>query len=129
MRKAPMELHQTYPIFYHIHMDVVSLPKDPATGYIKCLVMTDSFSSYADLTAIKDEHAETVTTTFFRNWVCCHAVPTVVTTDHHKSFRSVFLGTLAKLLGCKQLFTSSNRPQSNSKDEWVNSSILNTLQV
>ncbi len=129
MRKASMELRQTYPIFYHVHMDVVSLPRDPATGYIKCLVMVDSFSSYVELTAIKDERAATVATTFFRNWVCRHSVLTLVTTDRHQSFRSAFLGCLAKLLGSKQLFTSSNRPQSNSKVERMNSSILNTLRV
>ncbi len=129
MRKAPMELRQTYPIFYHVHMDVVSLPKDPATGYSKCLVMIDSFSSYAELTAIKNERAPTVGEAFFRNWVCRHSVPTLITTDRHKSFRSQFLQALAKLLGSKQVFTSSNRPQSNSKVERANSSILNILRV
>ncbi len=110
-------------------MDVVSLPRDPTTGYTKCLVMVDSFSSYVELTAVKDECASTIATAFFRNWVCRHSVPTLITTDCHKSFRSAFLGSLAKLLGSKQLFTSSNRPQSNSKVERVNSSILNTLRV
>ena len=37
--------------------------------------------------------------------------------------------TLAKLMGIKHLFTSSHRPQSNSKVERVNSSILNILRV
>ncbi len=129
MRKAPMELRQTYPIFYHVHMDVVSLPQDPATGYSKCLVMIDSFSSYAELTAIKNERAPTVGQAFFRNWVCRHSVPNLITTDRHKSFRSEFLKALAELLGSKQIFTSSNRPQSNSKVERTNSSILNTLRV
>ena len=127
MHKALIELHQTYPILYHVHMDVMNLPKNPATGYIKCLMMIDSFSSYTKLTVIKDEKAETVATAFFQNWVCRHLVPTIVTTYQHKRYRSVFLGTLAKLLGSKQIFTNSNRPQSNSKVEWVNSSILNTL--
>ena len=108
MQKAPMELCQTYPIFYHVHMDVVSSPKDPAMGYIKCLVMIDSFSSFVELTAIKDERVPMVATAFFRNWVCHHSVPTLITTDRHKSVRSEFLGTLVSLLGSKQLFTSSN---------------------
>ncbi len=128
-RKAPMELRQVYPIWYHVHMDVVSLPKDPANGYTKCLVMIDSFSSYVELTAITDEQAETVAKAFFRVWVCRHSVPVVITSDRHQSFKSKFMKELTALLGSKHLFTSSNRPQSNSKVERTNGSILNILRV
>ena len=129
IRKAPMELRQIYPIFYHVHMDVVNLPKDLANGYSKCLVMIDSYSSYVELTAIPNESMATVATAFFRNWVCRHSVPVIITSDRHKSFKVVFMAELTKLLGAKQLFTSSNHPQSKSNVERVNSSILNVLRV
>ena len=129
MRKAPMELRKTYPIFYHVHMDVVSLPEDPATGHKKCLVMIDSFSGYVEMVAVKSERAEVLATAFFRTWICRHSVPSIITTDRHKSFKGKFFEELATLLGSKRVFTSSNRPQSNSKVERTNSSILNTLRV
>ena len=128
-RKAPMELRQVYPLFYHVHMDVVSLPKDPANGYSKCLVMIDSFSSYVELAVIPDETAVKIARAFFRTWVCCHSVPVIITTDRHKSFKSIFMRELTTLLGSKHLFTSSNKPQSNSKVERTNGSILNILRV
>ena len=124
-----MELRHTYPIFYCVHMDVVSLPEDPATGYTKFLVIINSFLSYAELVAVPNEQAEVISKAFFCTWVCRHSVPSVITTDRHKSFKSKFMKELTKPLGSKQVFTSSNRPQSNSKVERVNSSILNTLCV
>ena len=84
--KAPMELRQIYPILYHIHMDVVSLPKDPNTGKTKCLVMIDSFSSYVELVAIPDAKAETLAKAFFQHWICRFSVPVLLTTDRHQSF-------------------------------------------
>ena len=112
-----------YPIWYHMHMDVMSLPKDPANGRSKCLVMIDSSSSYVKLVAIPEETEEVVAKAFFKVWVCRHSVPAIITTDRHQSFKSVFLRELVKLLGSKHIFTTSNRPQSNSKVEHANASL------
>ncbi len=128
-RKAPMELRHVYPIWYHMHMDVVSLPTDPANGYTKCLVMIDSFSSYVEMTAVADEKAETLATALFRHWICRHSVPAIITTDRHQSFKSNLLKELLRLLGTKHIFTTANRPQSNSKVERMNGSIVNMLRV
>ncbi len=68
-------------------------------------------------------------TAFFQNCICQHSVPVVITSDQHKSLKSVFLAELTNLMGTKQLLTSSNWPQSNRKVEQVNSSILNVLRV
>ncbi len=81
MRKAPMELRNTYPIYYHVHMNVVSLPENPATGYKKCLVIVDSFSSYAELVAVPNEQVDVLAKAFFRTWVCRNSVPSLITTD------------------------------------------------
>ena len=127
--KMPLTLREQFPIFYAAHMDVLSLHIDYKNGFSKLLCIIDSFSGITELIPIRAETGAEVAKAFFNSFCLRYAIPRILYTDRHMSFKSNFLAELAKLLGYKHTFISTLHPASNSKVESLNRRILSLLRT
>ena len=54
------------------------------TGKKFVLCMTDAFSKYAEIVAIKNKEAETVAEAVFNHLICSHGTPVMLLSDQGK---------------------------------------------
>jgi transposase InsO family protein len=110
-----------------VHMDLIGpLKGESDSKYI--LVITDAFTKYVHLAALKDKKAQTVAKAFFDNWISTFTAPTFLVTDNGKEFDNEVITELSSLYDIKRIKTTAYHPQSNSQCERFNRTLLSYLR-
>ncbi len=112
-----------------VHAELFGPLKTSGDGNKYILVITDSFTKYAELVAITNKEAETVAKAFFERWICRFSVPAVLVTDQGKEFCNKVLEEVCKLWGIKKIRTSAFHPQTNTAAERYNQTIIKFMRA
>lgn len=107
-----------------IHADLMGPLRTSEEGNKYILVITDAFSKYTVVAAIKNKEAQTVGEAIFKEWIVRFSCPLIIVTDNGKEFSNKLAKELYKLLGIDHRKTSANHPQTNSAAESFNRSII-----
>jgi transposase InsO family protein len=115
---------------FRVHMDLYGpLQSRSVSGAKYIMVITDAFSKYTELVAIKDKSAETVARAFFESWICRHGVPRVIVSDRGKEFLNNMMKDLCDFMGIDHTATSAYHPQSNAQAETYNKTMSRYLSA
>ena len=112
-----------------IHADLFGPLKTSEKGKKFILVITDAFTKYAELIAIANKEADTVTEAIFNNWICRFGIPAELVTDQGKEFTATTCKKLWEQLDIIRSTTSPRHPQCNSQAEVVNKTIAKYLSA
>jgi hypothetical protein len=110
-------------------MDLLGPLATAEEGNKYIIVITDAWSKYAEIGAIKNKKAETVARAFVDLWVANHGTPELVVTDRGKEFVSKATDELFRILKVKRATTIAFRPQSNAQAEVFNKTIIRYLRT
>ena len=111
-----------------VHIDLFGPLKDPE-GFNYIMVMTDSFTKYVELKALRKKDAECVAEGFFEGWICRHGCPVLLVSDKGKEFCNAILDELCKNFGIERSTTSPYHPQTNAQAEIFNKSMKRFLKA
>jgi hypothetical protein len=127
--KTPLgALPQTSMPNQRVHVDLFGPLKTSSRDSKFLLVMTDSFSKYAEVVPIPNKEAETVANAIFTHWICRFGCPTQIHSDNGKEFINKLTKELWGLLDIKQTHTSPSHPQCNAQVEVFNKHVAKYLQ-
>ena len=110
-----------------IHVDLFGPLKTSENRNKFILCITDAFTKYAEVIAIPDKQAETVSNEIFTNWICRFGSPLQIHSDGGKEFCNKLSNELYDLLDIKHTKTSPAHPQCNSQVEVFNKTVAKYL--
>jgi transposase InsO family protein len=106
-----------------IHVDLYGPLKTSESGKKYVLVMTDAFSKYAEVIAVPNKEAPTVSLAIFNRWICRFGCPLEIVSDGGKEFVNKISQELYKLLKIKHSVTTAYHPQCNAQVERFNQTV------
>ena len=89
--------------------------------------MTDAFTKYAEVVAIPDKTALTVSNEIFIHWICRFGTPIQIHSDGGKEFCNKLADELYELLDIKHTKTSPAHLQCNAQVEVFNKNVAKYL--
>ncbi|ETO35932.1 hypothetical protein RFI_01129 [Reticulomyxa filosa] len=99
--------------FQMVALDIVGpLPKTEL-GHQYNLTIIDRFTRYAAAVSLKTNTSKDITLSFANEWIYCHGVPETILSDNGTQFKGKIANLMSRLMGVKQLLTSSHHPQTN----------------
>ena len=110
-----------------IHIDLFGPLKTSGQGNKMVLVMTDAFTKYAEVLAIPDKQAETVSMEIFIHWICRFGTPVQMHSDNGTEFVNKLSKELFSLLQIKHTTTTPGHPQCNAQAEVFNKTMAKYL--
>ncbi len=113
---------------FRIHIDLYGPLKTSENGKRSVMVMTDAFTKYVELAALRDKEAPTVAQAFFERWVCRFAAPKQVCSDRGKEFLNKLMDHLFERCNISRLTTSAFHPETNGQVERFNRTMRKFLQ-
>ena len=93
------------------------------------LVITERFSQLVRTIAMKTIRAKTIAKAFVEHWIFVYGTPIWVLSDNGPQFAAKFFQDVCRILGAKNLFTSTYHPQCNGKVERFNRTMLAALRT
>ena len=111
-----------------VHLDLFGeISGNPDCRFV--LVMTDSFSRYAEFVACKSKEAREVAEKFWSHWCLRFGIPIAIVTDGGLEFRNKFMARLADHMGMERRSTTPYHPQCRplGRDGGVEQLPLQTL--
>jgi transposase InsO family protein len=110
-----------------IHVDLFGPLKTSEQGKKYILVITDSFTKYAEVIAIANKEATTVAKSIIDNWICRFGSPIQIHSDGGKEFVNKLSEELFNLLDIKHTKTTPCHPQANAQVEVFNKTVAKYL--
>lgn len=92
-------------------------PIKPDKGFCYILVITDAFSKYVVLIALRNKESQTIANVFYDKWICLFGCPDLIVTDRGTEFNNALLKELTNNLGTKYKTTTAYHPQTNGQAE------------
>ena len=119
MARAPLE---------DVAMDLVGEFVTTPRGNKWLLVIVDRFTKLVRTVPMKNTEAYDVAKAFVTHWVFTYGPPVSVLTDNGPQFIARFMLETYRILGVKELFTTTYRPQTNGQTERMNLTICGALR-
>ena len=114
--------------FNEVYIDIVG-PLPPAQGFTYILTCIDHFTRWPEAIPITNITAHTVAHAFIHGWIFRFGVPSTVTTDRGRQFKSALWSQLMQLLGCKCICTTSYHPAANGLIELFHHQLKTSLKA
>ena len=97
-------------------------------GYEDVLVMTDSFTKFAQAVPCKDQTAPVVAKALLDKWFGCYSVPVQLHSDQGRNFESELVKEICSLYGIRKTRTSPYHPQGNGQTERFNQTLCSLIK-
>ncbi|MGL6006554.1 RNase H-like domain-containing protein, partial [Aeromonas sobria] len=110
-----------------VHCDLFGPLQTSGRGKKYILCMTDAFTKYAEMTAVENKEAITVSEAIFSKWICRYGTPLEIVTDGGKEFCNQISKELYKILKVEHSITTPYHPQCNAQAEVANKTIQKYL--
>jgi len=107
-----------------ITVDIIQAPTHSEYHNRYVMSMTDTFSTYVELTAVPDSEPVTVAHMIFANWICRYGVPIEFVFNQNQQFCDEVLEEIFHLLEIKENF-----PKCISQPEISNQNMANLLET
>ncbi|XP_049321873.1 uncharacterized protein LOC125782292 [Astyanax mexicanus] len=107
-------------------IDFLSLEPD-TQGFGSILVVTDSFTRYAQAFPTKDQKASTVAKVLFEKYFVHYGLPARIHSDQGRDFESKLIHELLRMLGIRKSRTTPYHPQGDPQPERFNRTLLSML--
>ena len=117
--KAPLEF---------VSIDLLGPLLRTRRGHEHLLVITDRFSKLVRTVPMKRITAGDVAKAFVTYWIFVYGPPVKVLSDNGKQFTAKFFMDVCRILGVKNVFTTTYHPQTNGQAERFNRTILTALR-
>ena len=128
--KTPLKaIEQPLNVNHRIHVDLFGplATSENKNNYI--LAITDSFSKYCELVALKDKTSNSVAAAIFDHWITRYSTPHTIISDNGMEFVGQVTKKLFKKLQILHNTTTPYHPQANAQVETFNLSIKRYLQA
>ena len=120
---TPLRMGQIVPIWgYQVHTDLLG-PLKSCGDKKYLLTITDRFSKYIEIVALKTKESTEVAKQIYEKWFLRHGMPKILTSDRGLEFTNQILRELCTLMNVDQLFTTAGNPKANSIAESENRNI------
>ncbi|CAN8076113.1 unnamed protein product [Agarophyton chilense] len=96
-------------------------------GYRNLRVITDRFSKFVRAVPLKRIIAPVIAQAFIKHWVYVYGPPEVLLSDNGKQFVAKFFQNVCRILGIRNVFTTTYHPQCNGQVERYNRTLLAAL--
>ena len=97
-------------------------------GYEDVLVMTDSFTKFAQAVPCHDQTAPTVAKVLRDHWFMRYGVPLQLHSDQGRNFESDLIRETCELYGVRKTRTSPYHPQGNGQTERFNHTLCSLIK-
>ena len=97
-------------------------------GYEDVLVMTDSFTKFAQAVPCHDQTAPTVAKVLRDHWFMRYGVPLQLHSDQGRNFESDLIRETCELYGVRKTRTSPYHPQGNGQTERFNQTLCSLIK-
>ncbi len=97
-------------------------------GYEDVLVMTDSFTKFAQAVPCKDQTAPVVAKVLRDHWFGCYGVPVQLHSDQGRNFESELIREVCALYGVQKTRTTPYHPQGNGQTERFNHTLCSLIK-
>jgi len=110
--------------FEIVSLDLIQSLKETPRGNKHILVMVDHFTNWVEAVPVPDMSAATISEAFYEHIICRHSAPDVIVTDQGKQFMDALFKHLNRQMSIKQRRTTPYHPQTNTKAERFNKSLI-----
>jgi len=126
--EAPLKPIIKHPTpFYQVGIDIMGpLPK-MLSGYRYIVIAIDHFTKWVEARALEEADAQSITLFLYEDIICCHGVPTILSSDKGTEFVNEMIATLTSVYKIKHIKTTVYHPQGNGQVERTNKTIKNIL--
>jgi len=114
--------------FSHIHMDVLSLWRDPVTGRSSVLTIVDRFTRLFHAEPLNDSTSYSVVMAFLRGFVCHYGIASSCCTDNAQYFLSALFKSVMKALNIYHHTVTAYHPQASGIIERPHGTLLSLLR-
>ena len=126
--RTEMKLFPSNEPLDYISIDILGELLRTPRGNRFLLVITDRFTKLTRTAPLKTISAEAVAKAFAKEWVFAYGPPTTVLSDNGKQFTANFFQSLCRILGTKNVYTTTYNPKCNGQVERFNRTILAALR-
>ena len=128
-RRAGMKIFQVGEPAERLCIDIVGPFPETVEGNKYCLVITDCFTKYVEIYAMKNQEAETVASVVVREYVSRFGCPREIHTDQGRQFEAILFQHMCELLGVNKTRTTSFHPQSDGQSERNIKTLIKMLAI
>jgi hypothetical protein len=108
-------------------MDVMGPLPITKSGKRYIVIAVDHFTKWVELRAIESNDAQSIASFFYKDVICRHGVPEILTTDQGTEFINEFLAILTRTYHIRHIKTTTYHPQGNGQVERTNKTIKDIL--
>ena len=126
--RAPLKpLEQPASPNHRIHIDLFGPLATSGQGKKMVCVITDAFTKYTELVALRSKEAQEVAKAIMDTWITRYSTPKEIVTDGGKEFANKLLGALCQELGILHRQTTPYHPETNASAEVFNRTMKHYL--
>ena len=103
--------------FNKIAIDLITECKTSNSGNKHILTIIDHFMGYPEAFPIPDKSADTIVSTFIKQYLPIHMCPRYILSDNGMEFKNNLMDQVLKQLGIQRIFSTPYHLQSNRKLE------------
>lgn len=92
------------------------------------LVITDRFTKLTRTIPLKDPNASNTARAFCTHWAFVYGPPVTLLSDNGSQFSAKFFQNVCRIMGVKNLYTTSYHPRTNGQTERFNRTICSALR-
>ncbi len=125
--RPPMHHLLTFRPMERLAIDFLKLDRGHG-GVEDVLVMTDSFTKFAQAVPCKDQTAPVVAKVLRDHWFGCYGIPAQLHSDQGRNFESGLIKEICGLYGVQKTRTSPYHPQGNGQTERFNQTLCGLIK-
>ncbi|CAN8062284.1 unnamed protein product [Agarophyton chilense] len=127
-KRKSMTLFQAKAPLQYVSIDILGELIRSRRGYRYLLVITDRFSKLVRTVPLKRITAAVITQAFIKLWVFIYGPPKVLLSDNGKQFVAKFFQNVCRIMGIRNVFTTTYHPQCNGHVERFNRTLIAALR-
>ena len=112
-----------------VAMDFVGPLVESTQGNLHMLVVTDTFSKFAEVIPLPNQSAEVTANALWFQYFYRHGIPSVLHSDQGRNFESAVIKHLCDNLGIQKTRTSGYHPAGNGNVERYNKTLVERLSL
>ena len=123
-----MKLFTPKALLEFVAIDILGELITTKRGHRYILVISDRYSKLVRTVPLKNITAAHIAQAFVHNWVFVYGPPVRLLSDNGTQFTARFFQNICRILGIRNVFTTTYHPQANGQGERFNRTLTSTLR-